>query len=104
MGAGEQLTKDSSLLTTEELAFMKTIPYREAVGSFMYLMVGTRPDLANFLREVSSRLCNPGKKLWEAVQRGFRYLKSTSCYGITLDGGQSVTERLKNKKDILKFM
>jgi hypothetical protein len=61
-------------------------PYREAVGSFMYLMVGTRPDLAYFMREVSQFLSNPGKEHWNAVVRGLKYLHGTRDYGIVLGG------------------
>lgn len=39
---------------------MKDFPYHEAVGSIMYLMVGTRPDMAFYMREVSQFLANPG--------------------------------------------
>ncbi|POM71957.1 LOW QUALITY PROTEIN: Integrase catalytic core protein [Phytophthora palmivora] len=34
--------------------------YRNAVGSFMYLVTGTRPDLAILIREISQYLDNPG--------------------------------------------
>ncbi|KAG3095185.1 hypothetical protein PI124_g16822 [Phytophthora idaei] len=47
--------------TPEEKDEMKAIPYREAAGGFIYLMMGTRPDLAHFLREVSQFLTNPGR-------------------------------------------
>ncbi|GMF49394.1 unnamed protein product [Phytophthora fragariaefolia] len=51
---------------------MKDIPYREAVGSIMYLMVGTRPDMAFYMREVSQFLANPGMEHWKAVVRGLK--------------------------------
>ncbi|POM59063.1 Hypothetical protein PHPALM_36206 [Phytophthora palmivora] len=43
-----------------EIDAMKDIPYREAVGSIMYLMVGTRPDMTFYMREISQFLVNPG--------------------------------------------
>jgi hypothetical protein len=50
--------------TDSEKDTMKSIPYREAVGSFMYLTIGTRPDLAYYMREVSQFLSNPGEEHW----------------------------------------
>ncbi|GMF31028.1 unnamed protein product [Phytophthora lilii] len=70
----------------EEIEEMNAIPYREAVGSFMYLMMGSRPDLAYFLREASQFLANPGKAHWNAVKRGLKYLNGTRSLGITLGG------------------
>lgn len=58
------------------------VPYREAVGSLMYLAVGTRPDVAYALSTVSQFLSNPYKIHWEAVKRILKYLKGTANYGI----------------------
>ncbi|KAF1323990.1 Integrase catalytic core protein, partial [Globisporangium splendens] len=82
---GTILTKDMCPQTQDEKASMDNIPYREAVGSFMYLMMSTRPDLAYFLREVSQFVDNPGKEHWNAVKRGLKYLKGTTSLGITLE-------------------
>lgn len=81
-----KLTVDMHPTLQTDIDTMSTIPYREAVGSMMYLMVGTRPDLAYFMREVSQFLSNPGQAHWRAVLRGLRYLHGTSEYGITLGG------------------
>ncbi|GMF42168.1 unnamed protein product [Phytophthora fragariaefolia] len=70
---------------------MKNIPYREAVGSIMYLMVGTRPDMAFYVREVSQFLANPGMEHWKAVVRGLKYLSGTKDYGLRLGGSLDVT-------------
>ncbi|RAW42112.1 hypothetical protein PC110_g1707 [Phytophthora cactorum] len=51
---------------------MKDIPYCEAVGSIMYLMVGTRPDMAFYMREVSQFLAKSGMDHWNAVVRGLK--------------------------------
>jgi hypothetical protein len=55
----------------------------------MYLIVGTRPDHAHFMREVSqfwSTLANPGQPHRHVVVRGLRYLHGTADYGIALGG------------------
>ncbi|OWY99843.1 Integrase, catalytic core protein [Phytophthora megakarya] len=81
---------------------MKAIPYREAVGSFMYTMMGTRPDLAYFLREVRQYLTNSRKQHWNAVKRGLRYPNGTRNLGITLGGRRNV-EQYREKENITVF-
>jgi len=61
----------------EEKAEMSIIPYREAVGVLMYLMVCSRPDIATAVGLVSRFMTNPGRKHWIAVKRIFRYLQGT---------------------------
>lgn len=65
------------------------VPYREAIGSLMYAMIGTRPDIAyavSFLARFSEA---PKLIHWNAVKRIFRYLKETSSYGLTFRGSTS---------------
>nr|KYP73926.1 Retrovirus-related Pol polyprotein from transposon TNT 1-94 [Cajanus cajan] len=47
--------------TDEENEYMNTIPYSSVVGSLMYAMVCTRPDLAHAVSVVSRFMSNPGK-------------------------------------------
>nr|GEW15401.1 hypothetical protein [Tanacetum cinerariifolium] len=47
---------------------MSKVPYANAVGSLMYLMVCTRPNIAYAVSIVSRYLANPGKNHWEAVK------------------------------------
>jgi hypothetical protein len=56
---------------------MADVPYRSAVGSLIYLVTGTRPDIAVAVGEVSKYLENPGRLHWAAVKRILRYLKGT---------------------------
>nr|GEY78011.1 retrovirus-related Pol polyprotein from transposon TNT 1-94 [Tanacetum cinerariifolium] len=49
-----------------------------AVGSLMYAMVCTRPDIAHAVGVVSRFMSNPGREHWEAVKWLLRYLKGTS--------------------------
>ena len=64
---------------------MLKIPYALAVGSLMYAMVCTRPDIAHAVGVVSRFLSNPGKEHWAAVKWILRYLRGTSkvclCFG-----------------------
>jgi ATP-binding cassette subfamily B (MDR/TAP) protein 1 len=80
-----KLSKHSCPTTKKEIEEMAEIPYSSAVGSLMYAMVCTRPDIAHAVGVVSRFLSNPGKEHWEAVKWILRYLKGTSkmclCYG-----------------------
>jgi hypothetical protein len=97
------LTKAMCPTTSADKAAMETIPFREAVGSFIYLAMGTRPDLAFFIRDVSQYLSNPGKPHWKAIKRGLRYLKGTTNYGITLGGKEALTLATRGKSLITGY-
>ena len=57
---------------------MKKVPYASAVGSLMYAMICTRPDIAHAVGVVSRFLSNPSKEHWQAVKWILRYLRGTS--------------------------
>lgn len=69
----------------EEKQEMAKVPYASVVGSLMYAMVCTRPDIAQAVGVVSRFMNNPGKEHWRAVKWIPRYLKGTTdlalCYG-----------------------
>ena len=67
---------------------MANVPYRSAVGCLMYLMVGTRPDLAAAVGVLSQFAADPCPTHWQALKRVFRYIQGTKTYGIefTVDG------------------
>ena len=54
---------------------MKDITYQEAVGSLMYAMVATRPDLAFAVSMANWFMSKPGPMHWMAVKQIMRYLK-----------------------------
>ena len=60
---------------------MANVPYRSVIGSLMYLMVSTRPDLASSLSILSRFLANPGKAHWEAAKRVPTLPAGNSKYG-----------------------
>jgi hypothetical protein len=80
---GEKLTQNMCPTSQEEKDFMAKIPYRQVVGKLIYLMTGTRPDIAYAVGEVSKFCANPGRSHWTAVKRILRYLRGTVDRGIT---------------------
>ncbi|KAG8480706.1 hypothetical protein CXB51_025391 [Gossypium anomalum] len=74
----------------DEIEYMSHVPYSSAVGSLMYAMVCSRPDLSYAVSAVSRYMVNPNKEHWKAVQWILRYLRGTTdvClqFGRTEDG------------------
>jgi hypothetical protein len=64
---------------------MKSVPYAPAVGSLMYVMVATRPDIALAVVVVSRFMHNPGRPHWNAVKHILRYLDGTQDYDIKFE-------------------
>jgi hypothetical protein len=74
----------------EEEQFMSHVPYSSAVGSIMYAMVCTRPDISQAVNVVSRYMANPGKVHWQAVKWTLRYLQGTTDVGLVYDRGSDV--------------
>ena len=64
---------------------MSRVPYTSAVGSLMFAMICTRPDIAQAVGAASRYIANPGREHWNTIKRILRYIKDTSnaalCYG-----------------------
>ena len=60
--------------------------YQSAVGSLMYAMLGTRPDIAFAVSVVSRYSSNPTPKHYRAVKRIFRYLRTIVHWQLTYKG------------------
>jgi hypothetical protein len=65
---------------------MSHAPYANAVGSLMYAMVCTRPDIAHAVGVLSRYMSKPGKEHWTTVKRVFRYLRGIASYGLCYEG------------------
>ena len=83
---GVKLSAEQCPKTQEEEEDMSRVPYASAVGSLMYAMVCTRPDIAHAVGVLSRFMSNPGKEHWTTVKRVFRYLRGTSDYGLCYQG------------------
>ncbi len=53
----------------------KGFPYQQVIGSSMYAMLCTRPDLAYPISVLSQHMANRNMQHWMAVKRIFRYLQ-----------------------------
>nr|GEW71489.1 zinc finger, CCHC-type [Tanacetum cinerariifolium] len=73
---------------------MSKVPYTDAVGSLMYLMVCTRPDIAYAVRYLAS----PGKNHWEEVKWILKYLRGTANVGLVYGTNHS------NQVDVTGFV
>ena len=85
-----KLTSQLCPTSEKEKEEMSKVPYSSAVGSLMYAMVCTRPDIAHAVGVVSRFLSNPGKEHWEAVKWILRYLRGTSRVCLCFGSGEPV--------------
>ena len=69
-----------------------SVPYREAVGSLVFLASVSRPDIAFAVNSVSRFLSKHNAEHWRAVKRIFAYLGGTVDYGIEYRDGGSEPE------------
>lgn len=61
---------------------LENIPYQQAVGCLLYLVQGTRPDIAFAVNDVSRFNSSHAQPHWTAVKRIMRYLSGTLDYKI----------------------
>ena len=65
------------------------IPYRELIGSLMYLTVSSRSDLAHSVSYLSRYLDKPSQQTRIAGKRILRYLKQTKARGLIFKKSKS---------------
>ena len=56
---------------------MKSVPYASAIGSIMYAMLCTRPDVCLAISLAGRYQSNPGVGHWTVVKNILKYLKRT---------------------------
>lgn len=69
--------KEDCPKTKEERDKMKNVPYRELIGSLLYLSGNTRPDITFSVTKLAQFSGDPGPKHWAAAKHLLRYLKGT---------------------------
>ena len=80
------LSKSMSPQSLAEAGEMKSVPYREAVGTLLWLSLGTRPDICYSVSQVARFNDSYGMEHWKAVIRIFRFIEGTLKLGIKFSG------------------
>ena len=108
-----KLSKQMCPTTNEEKEGMNKIPSSSAVGSLMYAMVCTRPNIAYAVGVVSRFLENHGKEHREAVKWILRYLRETTRDCLCFEGFDPILKGytdvdmagdLDNRKSITEYL
>src|SRR5665213_3004577 len=77
MSSGIPYSKAQCPTSSEDKNAMSIVPYASAVGSIMYAMICTCPDVSYALSVVSRIQSNPGDMHWIAVKNIIKYLRRT---------------------------
>src|SRR3954447_3450750 len=84
------LSKTQSPTTTEDRERMSKTPYASAIGSLMYAMVCTRPDIAYAVSLTSRYQSDPGVDHWIAVKNILKYLRRTKDMVLSYGGDEQL--------------
>ena len=91
MSHGVYLSKGQCPTTSDERGRMSKIPYASAIGSIMYSMTCTRPDVSYALSMVSRYQSDPGESHWTAVKNILKYLRRTKDLFLIYGGEEELS-------------
>ena len=74
------ISQDQCPKKTEEKDHMKAIPYASMVGSLMYVMLCTRPDICFVVGMMSRYQSNPYMEHWTMVKHTLKHIRRTRDY------------------------
>ncbi|CAM8897246.1 unnamed protein product [Rhodiola kirilowii] len=69
-------------LTKNKDESIAQVEYSRVIGSLMYLMNCTRPDIVYSVSRLARYTSNPGTEYWKAIVRVLKYLRFTRSYGL----------------------
>ncbi|KAK9044536.1 hypothetical protein V6N11_058435 [Hibiscus sabdariffa] len=90
MTHGISLSKEMCPSTSQERERMSQISYASAIGSIMYAMICTRPDLSYALSMTSRHQANTGEGHWVAVKNILKYLRRTKDVFLVYGGEEQL--------------
>ncbi|KAJ9556962.1 hypothetical protein OSB04_011576 [Centaurea solstitialis] len=88
MQHGIVLSKTQCPVSSQDQDKMKSVPYASAIGSIMYAMLCTRPDVAYSVSVTSRYQQNPGEPHWVAVKNILKYLRITKDMFLVFGGSE----------------
>ncbi|KAK8516826.1 hypothetical protein V6N12_049538 [Hibiscus sabdariffa] len=96
------LSKEMCPSTPQERERMSQIPYASAIGSIMYAMICTLPDLSYALSMTSRYQANLGEGHWTAVKNILKYLRRTKDVFLVYGGKEEL--RIKGYSVLVKIV
>ncbi|KAJ9553104.1 hypothetical protein OSB04_017149 [Centaurea solstitialis] len=88
MQHGIVLSKTQCPVSSQDQDRMKSVPYASAIGSIMYAMLCTRPDVAYSVSVTSRYQQNPGEPHWVVVKNILKYLRRTKDMFLVFGGSE----------------
>ena len=100
MGQHYKLTAEQRPKNEAEKIEMLYMPYANIIGSIMYAMISTRPNIAHAISVTSRYMTSYGKEHWSALKWLVRYMRGATNVGILFDGnGEHEGDPLKGWSD-----
>ena len=90
MDPNAKLSTAQNPSTSAQYAAMQNVPYHEAAGVLMYVMLGTCPDISYAVTTVSKFSSNPGMAHWDVVKQIYCYLLGSKDLWLTYGGDKKV--------------
>jgi hypothetical protein len=90
MSHGIHLSKTQCPSSTNELDCMSKVPYASAIGSIMYAMISTCPDVSYALSATSRYQSDPGESHWMAVKNILKYFRRTKDVFLVYGGEEDL--------------
>ena len=87
---GVKLSKTQCPTNAEDREKMKSVPYASTIGSIMYAMLCTRPDVFVAISLAGRYQSNPGVDHWTAVKNILKYLKRTKDMFLVYGGDKEL--------------
>lgn len=91
MEEGFQLDEDQEII--------QNVPYRQLIGSLLYLSTTSRPDITYSVAYLSRVLDKPTLQAWKAAKRILRYLQETKRVGLLYKRSSEEEWKLKAYAD-----
>ncbi|KAJ9540464.1 hypothetical protein OSB04_026970 [Centaurea solstitialis] len=88
MQHGIVLSKTQCPVSSQDQDKMRSVPYASAIGSIMYAMLCTRPDVAYSVSVTSRYQQNLGEPHWVAVKNILKYLRRTKDMFLVFGGSE----------------